>query len=336
MQFQFLETDDLKDFDYKNKVIFPPYFEMLKESLESYDNLKSFLNSHRRIKKWLIISDYALDDQNKNGNFITFTLVPNYFAIDHLMKTTRSLQSKDIKKTKTINPDFIQFLRSSIFFNISIELPSNREEMIGSAKKYFTCLYECLEQNYNDPKVKSQCRYFISKLNGKSKFPLHVDIDLISCIVSLIELQLFKHVPDIENICWLSDRDKILTTFGQEGKEQISPMIFNLINYRSKMLFSMLTVPFKKNSEVILSFGYPEPVGRMWYDSLIRIPDFIVGSLADNDQQEMIVSKEIFKEVLEKVISNEDLNLIFRINFINGELSTTKTIYSHNVQDSSM
>ncbi|MCG6604135.1 hypothetical protein ACWPO0_08275 [Acinetobacter nosocomialis] len=327
MEFQIFDLDEKSNIDLKGKIVLPPYFEILKEHIESFENLSSFINLHSRTKKWLIVSDYALDDDSKNGNFITFTIIPHYIAIDKLMGLVRKLQPKDIKKTKKINNAFIEFLRSRIFFNICIELPSQRERIIGGGLDYFKLLYTCLGQNTNKSDIEKQCNYFINKLNRSPKLPLHTDIDLIASIVSIIQVQIFKSVPDVENICWLSDRDKILTTLGQVSKERLTPMIFHLINYRSQILFGYLNLPFKRQNTNVLSFGLPESEGSMWYDSLVRIPDFIAGSLADNNQKEKFVSKEIFRVVLEEVISNRDQNAIFRLNLTEEGVSFTTTAY---------
>lgn len=327
IDFKKFTLDDLDNIKITKGVLLPAYFEILKESIESYENLKSFINTHYNIKKWLIISDYALDNYNKQGNFLTFTLMPCYTPINNVMGNIRKLQSKDIKKTKLINNDFIDFLAQPLFFHVSIELPYKRERLIKFGKDYFILLYTWLSDITSDKILKAQCKYFIDKLRRSPKLPLHTDIDFISCVVSLLQLQIFKHIPDTEVICWLSDRDDILTTLGQKSKNKIIPMIFNLINYRSQIFFNILNIPSNNPRIPILGFGLPEFHGRMWYDSLIRIPDFIAGSLADNNKKEMKVTKKIFQEVLERVISNKDYNLIIRLNIDGNKVYFIKTIY---------
>ncbi|MDC5072819.1 hypothetical protein NRA08_17210, partial [Acinetobacter baumannii] len=78
MEYKKFTLDDLDNIKVTEGVLLPAYFEVLKETIESYGNLKSFINKHYNIKKWLIISDYALDNYNKQGNFLTFTLMPCY------------------------------------------------------------------------------------------------------------------------------------------------------------------------------------------------------------------------------------------------------------------
>ncbi|ELT4633865.1 hypothetical protein [Acinetobacter baumannii] len=327
MEYKKFTLDDLDNIKVTEGVLLPAYFEVLKETIESYGNLKSFINKHYNIKKWLIISDYALDNYNKQGNFLTFTLMPCYMPINNLMGNIRKMQTKDIKKTKLINDDFIDFLAQPFFFHVSIELPYKRERLVKFGKDYFILLYTWLSDITSDKILKAQCKYFIEKLKRSPKLPLHTDIDFISCVVSLLQLQIFKHIPDTEVICWLSDRDDVLTTLGQKTKDKILPMIFNLINYRSQIFFNFLNLPLNKRQIPFLSFGLPETHGRMWYDSLIRIPDFIAGSLADNNKKEMRVTKKIFQEVLERVVSNKDHNLIIRLNIDENTVNFIKTIY---------
>ncbi|WP_233112718.1 hypothetical protein [Aggregatibacter actinomycetemcomitans] len=51
----------------------------------------------------------------------------------------------------------------------------------------------------------------------------------------------------------------------------------------------------------------------MWFDELVRLPDFIAGTLADYNKEENEFSHDKFIPLFEKVFTNENKNLIFNV-----------------------
>ncbi|WPP68946.1 hypothetical protein SOI81_11205 [Acinetobacter pittii] len=324
---KFIDLDQLDEIDLSRNHIVPAIFHTINETLANSENLISFLNSNIKSKKWFIASDYALGNPEKKSEFITFTLIPQNFPINSLMSGINKLQYSDIKKTKFINPAFLKFINSGLFFHISIQLPKEKDNLIPNIRHHFQILLKSLGMSSNSEIIKSQVKFFQEKLFRANKNELLLIIEIISCVISSINLQLFKSIPDLQDICWFSDRDNILTTLGQKSKEKLSPMIFHIVDIRSKYLFQAVKLPFSKNYKVQLSFGKPEFHGKMWYDPLIRIPDYIAGTLADNDQKNMTVTKEKFSAVIREAISDSKYHFIFKLSLQQNTATAIETQY---------
>ncbi|APV34860.1 hypothetical protein [Acinetobacter soli] len=325
--FDYREIDQLDGIDFSKNHIVPSIFTTINDCLSNNENLEKFLRNNINCKKWFVVSDYAIGDPNKNGNFVTFTLVPHYFPFISLINGINKLQPKDIKKTKVVNHEFLKFINSGLFFHISIELPDDAHRLIPNIKRHFEILLNSMLLGAKKVSEREEIQHFQRKLSRSMKTNLLFNIELIATIVSSINLQLFKAIPNLNIICWLSDRDTILTNFGDNPKFSVPSMIFNIIDVRSKALFGAVKIPFSKNLNLILSFGKPESEGQMWYDPLIRIPDYIAGTLADNDQKNMTVTKEKFFDVIKFAIADSKYHFIFRMNIDGNLVSCTETLY---------
>lgn len=328
--FDYREIDQLDEIDFSKNHVVPSIFNSINDSLSENRNLEIFFRNNIRCEKWFIASDYAIGNPEKKGNFVTFTLIPHYFNILSLMNGINKLQLKDIKKTKYVNADFLRFINSGLFFHISIELPDNAHLLIPNIRKHFEILLESMFLGAKNQTLRNEISYFQNKLKYSKKDKLLFNIEFIACVVSSINLQILKAIPSLKEICWFSDRDVILTNFGDSSKINIPSMIFNIIDIRSKALFGAVKLPFSKNFNLILSFGKPESEGKMWYDPLIRIPDYIAGTLADNDQKNMTVTKEKFSDVIKIAIADSKYHFIFRINIDGNMAFCTETIYQKN------
>lgn len=79
----------------------------------SYTDFKKFFIENKDVKKWMICSDYAIGDKNKKNDIVTFTFYP--YIVDHqlLQKAIKALAPKDLKNTRTINEDFLSFIKEA-------------------------------------------------------------------------------------------------------------------------------------------------------------------------------------------------------------------------------
>ena len=66
----------------------------------SYEIFSKFLKQHNKVKQWMIFTDYVIGDRNKSNDVITSVLMSYVFPIDMIQYIIKSIQPKDIKKTK--------------------------------------------------------------------------------------------------------------------------------------------------------------------------------------------------------------------------------------------
>lgn len=73
--------------------------------------IEDFLKRASFSPKWMLYSDYCLDDKNKPNDVLTFVLIPfiNEAKYQELEKKINETQPVDIKHTKNINKEFMSY-----------------------------------------------------------------------------------------------------------------------------------------------------------------------------------------------------------------------------------
>ena len=96
--------------------------------------IKSFLEESKGSKRWMLYSDYCLDDSNKPNDVVTFVLV-SFISKEHyceMQHTIARLQPTDIKHTKFINKDVLDYLKGKHVLFVSFII-DKRKKLFGDA-----------------------------------------------------------------------------------------------------------------------------------------------------------------------------------------------------------
>ena len=112
-------------------------------------------------------------------------------------------------------------------------------------------------------------------------------------------------IPKLEVIGWFSDRDTIIY---YKEKKLGGCFIFQYI----QDLYHVFCES-KNLRQSSIAFGLPDEQSEMWFDELVRLPDFIAGTLADYNKEENEFSHDKFIPLFERVFTNENKNLIFNV-----------------------
>ncbi|WP_316674929.1 hypothetical protein [uncultured Tolumonas sp.] len=283
--------------------------------------LDSYLNQYKDVKKWLIFSDYALYDKSKKQDVITFTLIPYIIGFDDLKKILNNLSPADLKKSKKVNANFINFLTDAPILNISFCLDRKRK-LHQDERLYFETRFSMMKKQLlywceTTPEGKQNYLEFIKKLDILSNVASSAggnmkvirDIEILSSLAAYIAFEITKRI-DIEIIGWFSDRDSMLSYKATKFK---SPIIFDFAEH----LYYLFCNSEGIKSENKLVFGVPDSNNdkNVWYDSMNRIPDLIAGTLADYEIKNNIASHQKFIPVIERLFTNETKNMFFNLKF---------------------
>ncbi|MCU4158426.1 hypothetical protein J1N10_20810, partial [Carboxylicivirga sp. A043] len=99
-----------------------------KSTIEQIEN--NYIGKVKSVTKWLCFSDYCLDDRSKPNNVVTFSLIPYISDLKELEEFIEENAKTDIKKTRSVNPKFIEFLKKYPLINFSFIL-NNRKSFFG-------------------------------------------------------------------------------------------------------------------------------------------------------------------------------------------------------------
>lgn len=173
------------------------------EEKEVQDIFETYLQKTDYPKKWIVLTDYCLDDPNK-ANVITFVLLHYKNEKEHteLEQKILKLQKSDIKHTRYISNSLMRYLRDLPVFSFSFIL-DKRELLFGdtpAAQKKavvenLIAVGDCYQQwvntapntdiaNYYQKSIKDLDREIKQVSNGKN-YNGHVDILLTAALGTL-------------------------------------------------------------------------------------------------------------------------------------------------------
>lgn len=133
------------------------------------------------------------------------------------------------------------------------------------------------------------------------KFQILKYVMVVSLLAAYISSLINKETK-VETIGWFSDRDSIFN-FHDKLASDLYDINFHLFN----------TLNGLEEQKMDIIIGVPEDSGKMWYDEMNRLPDYITGTLADWDLINNKTTKSKFNQVIEEVIANNNKVLIFKL-----------------------
>lgn len=282
------------------------FLEVLDKSESNY--FRRFLSALPEESAWYLISDYCIDDSSKYNDVFTFSLLCDYDKHENIKDFINSLAPKDLKKTRDINVDFLEYLNSPFVYHFSLVVP-RKEELLAkllnkiALDKIVNWVYQVYD---NSKQVNIEMAGFCNEAQQRIKLvqreiqrkgynkKLIREILLTSSFGASIMFLLQKYSSP-SKIAWISDRDAIIDKF--DG------FVFDNMYFWYEI--AVADKPFEKvNTEII--FVEPEKIGENYFDELIRIPDYVAGALASIDtvdKNNLIDIKDKFKLMLMDVFS---------------------------------
>lgn len=290
-------------------------------SPEVRDVIEAYLKKTEYPKKWVLLTDYCLDDKNK-ANVITFVLLFFRTEEEHMAMEQRilKLQKSDIKHTRYISNRLMRYLRKLPVFSYSFILEDRMslfgdtaaeqqktvvENLIAIRDCYQAWLATAPNQsvlNYYQTNIKNLDAQMTVVSQGK-KIGQHVDILLTATLGALYTAAIVKDVPDLQIVGWFPDRDKIT-----QSCNEIAIPIFHCLLYN-----------FLGGKDVQLPVADPKITGKPFYDAMNRVPDDICAAVADYDFSHPTISKEKFSHVLHELMAG---NLFVRVHRLSKDATS--------------
>lgn len=272
-------------------------------------NFRKFVGRHLGTNDFVLISDYCIDDAGKPNDVIAFTIAPGHAAIPDSIAALDRLIPTDIKKTSKLTAKARIALNDPRFFHIAFTLddisgflysPTLDKRSINLQN--IELIIEMLrgwhaKQPEGREKFAAQIKRFqavAKELEKKSaSFKLFHRMLLTSLLASIVAYYVTREAL-CRTIVWLPDRDKIHDAFGG-----IYVDIFE-INHWGMCLAELPEWRIPK-----IGYTHTNTADKnLWYDPLVRLPDFIAGTVASWDTKINQTSKEKHARVLDHVIAD--------------------------------
>ena len=308
--------------------------DLLKQEFEMEEmkvQVQEFLKRASYSPKWMLYSDYCLDDKNKPNDVLSFALVPfiseaKYLELEQKIKET---QPVDIKHTRNISSEFMDYIKTQAVFSFSF-IVNDRQLLFGNdeaeqVKNVQTILegwkagFTRWRDNADNGQQRDGYKDTIAKINKqlreiflKKKVKDQIDVLLITILAAYYTASILKMLPDIQIFGWFPDRDKT-----NETCEGLAVPIFNALQYE-----------FMGAKQYQFCAAKPDSQTVPFYDNENRIADIICGTIADYNMQKNQISKEKFDEVLQGLMADNMFVKVYRLFMKDGKANLGKILIS--------
>jgi hypothetical protein len=268
----------------------------------------------RGITKWIIASDLVVGDSSRPNDAFAFTVFPYDAPFDQMQREIRTAGgSKDLKKIKSVGHPMLNYLREARRFTFGFIVNKDREWVpnVETARKKIDFTI-ALMRKWRDAdqqrdiigrfvalRQKARANAFNTKLFG--------DIVLTSTLAGFVAMLLVKHgSPEI--IGWFPDRDKITSAYDK--------IAHDLFSVDASAFCQQIGID---RAAVKLAIGVPgNPEGSAngnWYDDLLRVPDYVAGTLAAWNIEKNLVpaAHPKFREILRGAVADNSNLLVLRL-----------------------
>lgn len=299
-----------------------PIYALLDEFFVEVENcsvITEYQHKNSGHSKWLMFSDYCLDGKSKANDVITFVLMPfeSEAKYTEMQLKIHDMQSSDIKKTNTVNENFLSYLKSEnmLIFSFVLDdrkhfLAPSHNQCLEGIKGTLQTICDCYEgwkrtadnedilKHYDT--VEDTIKQQLATLNGKSpNIKLLNDILITAFLGAYVSAKVLENLS-IEIFGWFSDRDKVIS-----GKDHIIVPIFNFFqhNMLDGKQFKFCTFT-------------PDDKVKPFFDDFNRIADVVTGAIADYNLEEDYITADKFNKVLIHFLADNKQVFIFRIHKI--------------------
>lgn len=278
---------------------------------------REFLDRNQLITKWHIASDFCLHDEGRPNNVFAFSLIPYDATLQEIKGEIQKAIPRDWKKSRKIPGETIEFLHDKRRFHFAFVLPrtpqvfSNGEgsDPLAVARQSVSMTVDTLiaQERTGDSLRRLKALKQESKAN-RFNITLLSDIYLLTDFFCFITLLLARERP-IEVVGWLPDRDKMTTWC--EG------VVFDIGVQNLMGLAEHFRIAVPDGGPRI---AVPTPdAGQdaMWYDELVRLPDYMAGMLAawNFETNEIPADRSKYRVMAEDFAAFAENIMIFKVRY---------------------
>lgn len=290
--------------------------------------LKQWFSRYPAGMPWSVVSDYCIGDVHKGSDVFSFVIVAPHDTTENICEYIAGAAPKDLKNTNKVPLGLVQYLACEVPVTFSVSFVMRRDAallrnylsveamsaLVAGAISFLDdrlSLYQgARDIDYHQSAIKrlSAFKRDLSHKNVNAK--LARQIHLVAAMVATL-CNMLNQAVSARAIRWISDRDALF----ERHDAVVSDLAY--VYYLTQAI--ELTTPEQRETQNIgsslatLRFEIPEKTGKHRFDELIRLPDYLAGTLADLDSETMAVSKEKFDVVLHSVFVNSRNNWLVQL-----------------------
>jgi hypothetical protein len=275
-----------------------------------------------RTTRWGIFSDYVIGDRDRPSDAFVFTLVPLGPHLSDLFDLALSKSTPDLKDVNAIPEPMLEILRDPRFYTFCFSLKKgdglsySRQKIESGALGLIGSLRRqgvdggAYAKNFSELLTKVRANSFSTKLFSDIVFTASIVSYLIGLISRAAPIR-----PD--RIGWFSDRDKITTAYGELVKHLMALEVQ-----------AVCVEQFDGWRGPSLGVNEQQP-GELWCDGILRVPDYLAGTLSILcfDSETMSTDADKFVEMLQEVMAGRRSIRVFRAS-LSPDLTVREMIFN--------
>lgn len=291
---------------------------------------------------WTVVSDYCISDINKNNDVISLVIVANHATAKDICEYLAKVAPKDIKKTNDVPLGLVQYLTCAYPITFSLSFVLRRKEALLRAylrteemADFVPDACEMLASWRNNSPVPNE--YFDQAIKRFKSFEQdlrrkHVNESLarqihLTAASVAVAFHLLTKSTSAGFLRWISDRDALI--------DRYDTVVYDLAYFYFVLLQSRYSEhalndagPSPLNVPGI-QFELPEKTGKHRFDEMVRLPDYLAGTLADIDLDEITFSKKKFNTVLQGVFVNSQNNWVIELLSDVEKITARSALFRH-------
>lgn len=286
---------------------------------------------------WTVVSDYCIGDSGKMNDVISFEIIANHDTAANICSYIATAAPKDIKNTRTISQGLMQYLNLPVTFSVSFVVSrdshllrdyiavENMDDFLPDVENYLrTVQSNSPGENSYFQDVYNRLRKFKRDIESNKQFNAKLARQVF--LVATFGAQVFKHLMvanQPSHIRWISDRDALL--------DRYDGLVYDLAYVIFLLFYSTTLSPSEAGKTRILDvpkfiFEIPEKSGQHRNDELVRLPDYLAGTLADINLETLEFTHEKFEQVWRTVFVQSRNNVIVQV-LGNSERVTVRRLF---------
>jgi hypothetical protein len=304
--------------------------------LETFDGsavnlFQKYLRRNSGVVKWMIAADFSLSDPRRSHDCFAFTFWPYDDTLDQIAADTVAALPKDLKKSKSLTPEAVAWLRDARRFHVIVTFNQQRpvfyngpgSNALAVAREHIAVSLEMLERMGNEGELGGMNARF-SSLNDKARAngfntKLLANIWLLGRLFAILTLILGRERRS-EMIGWFPDRDDITNWCDGIWRDYV----FGDIH----VLCDAFGIDMSNTRTVAAAPDRCGPQEIMWFDYMIRAADWRAGVIGTWNRTHNLVPGDQPKnqDILEQVIADAENIVILNCNLKKDGLQFSRIV----------
>lgn len=312
-----------------------PLINYIDESIQSVKrDFESWFQSIPPGSNWRILSDYSLDNHDKQNDAYTFVILLNHDTAENISSYIRAVAPKDLKSTRKPSAGLCRYLASPVAFSITFVVERKSQHI----KAFITP--EAMADNLNgmrqtaaekankEPQngeyyaeIDKRLRALQNELEQRNpNLKLLRKIFLTATFAATVFRLIESKLPS--SLFWITDRDAIFDRHDGAAFD----MAWLLFQITRTELAYVVDVSRPK-----FLFASPGMDGFTEYAEFIRLPDFLAGAFSDLRLPSITFSHEKFEPIFQNLVVNSKNNAVIELitGVREGHLTTRRLVFKY-------